>query len=73
MTGWLRIDDPDNPPPADRDVCLAAYIVPSDEAARNGSRPSWTYGVGREIYPGHWSGILGAQPSHWMPIEAPEK
>lgn len=50
---------------------LAAFIVPSEEAQRHGAKPHWTYGHGREIYTGHFSGILGGKPSHFMPLHAP--
>ena len=58
---WLPIESA----PRDRDIRLAAYYQPSDEAARNGAKPGWDYGTGRWIYGGIWSGILGAKPTWW--------
>lgn len=72
--GWKPIHlAPINPEThlMDTDMHLAAFIVPSDEAQRNGSKPHWTYGHGREIYTGTFSGILGGNPSHFMPLVPP--
>lgn len=52
--------------PRDRDIMLAAFIEPSDEARRNGSREFWHYAIGRWMYGITWTGILGGKPSHWM-------
>lgn len=56
-------------------LLLAAYIIPSPEAARNGSKPFWDIGLGRPIYPErngtHWTSILGGEPTHWKSIEPP--
>ena len=60
---WQPIDTA----PRDRDLKLKAFIEPSAEAYRNGSRAFWTEGEGRWLFGNHWSGILGANPSHWMP------
>lgn len=58
--GWEQIESA----PQGMDVRLSGYIVPSTEAQRNGSKPHWTFGVGRNL--GFtWSGILGGNPSHW--------
>jgi hypothetical protein len=59
---WLPIETA----PHDRDIRLKAFITPSAAAYQNGSRPHWTYGTGRWLHSNHWSGILGASPSHWM-------
>lgn len=59
--------------PKDGQLLLAAYIVPSDEARRNGSRPFWDIAIGRAYGTklDRWSGILGTLPSHWMPKPTP--
>lgn len=50
---------------------LAAYIVPSEEAARNGSKPFWHVTDG--LYVGKtWTGILGGKPSHYMDYITPK-
>lgn len=59
--GWRSIESA----PHDRDIKLASYYVPSAEAYRNGSRASWQFGEGRKLHWDHWTGILGAHPSHW--------
>lgn len=54
-----------------KQVFLAARIIPSDAAAKNGSEAYWSYGVGIYLWDGQWSGILGGRPSHWMAIQEP--
>jgi hypothetical protein len=62
--GWMPIETA----PKNIILRLAAYITPSPAAFSNGSRPHWAFGEGRELWPGHWSGILGGRPSHWLPL-----
>lgn len=57
--------------PKEEVVFLAVYIIPSEEAARNGSREFWDYGIGSHMYGDKWSGILGGLPSHWARITPP--
>ena len=52
-------------------VLLAAKIKPSESAARNGSKSFWDVGLGRVSYEGRFTGILGGNPSHWMPLPTP--
>lgn len=59
--GWRDIETA----PHDRVIELAAYIVPSTEAQRNGSRAFWANGKGQKLHWDHWTGILGGHPSHW--------
>lgn len=68
---WRPIEEA----PKDRPVLVTAYIVPSDEARRNGSEPFWDVATGRAYGTKleRWSGILGTRPSHWMPLPAPPK
>ena len=56
--------------PRDRAILLAAYIVPSDEAQRNGSKPFWHIETGRAFGTklDRWTNVLGEKPSHWMPL-----
>lgn len=51
-------------------VLLACFIVPSDEAQRNGSRSMWDIAIGScyNVAQDRWSGILGTKPTHWMPL-----
>lgn len=49
-------------------VLLAAKITPSEEGARNGSKPFWDVGIGLCAYEGRFTGILEGKPSHWMPL-----
>lgn len=51
--------------PAGFEGRIANYLHSSDAAKRNGARDLWVYGAGREIFPGHWTNILGAAASHW--------
>ena len=60
---WLPIGDYDYT--TSPMVLLAAYIVPSEAAAENGSESFWAYGIGSRIYKGCFSGILGSRPSHF--------
>lgn len=69
-TKWQPIE---TAPKDSRQVFLAAYIIPSDAAARNGSKSHWTYGIGAYLWDDQWSGILGSKPSHWMPITEPSQ
>lgn len=66
---WRPIEDA----PKDRPILLAAYIVPSDEAQRNGSRPFWDVAIGRAYGTNldRWSGILGTRATHFMPLPSP--
>lgn len=59
--------------PRDRAVLVAAYIVPSAEAQRNGSQPAWHIDVGRAFGTNldRWTNVLGEKPSHWMPLPSP--
>ena len=66
--GWQPIE---TAPMDGTAVVLAAYVVPSEVAAANGSRPIWSIGVGREIYSGFWSGVLTGRPSYWRPLLDP--
>lgn len=56
--------------PKDKPILVAAYIVPSEEAQRNGSRAHWDIAIGRAFGTklDRWFGILGGKPSHWMPL-----
>lgn len=63
LIDWLPIGDYDyTTAPM---VLLAAYIVPSEAAAENGSEPFLAYGIGSRAYKGCFSGILGSRPSHF--------
>lgn len=59
--------------PRDRAILLAAYIVPSDEAQRNGLKPFWHIETGRAFGTNldRWTNVLGERPSRWMPLPAP--
>lgn len=59
--------------PRDRAVLVAAYIVPSAEAQRNGSQPAWHIDVGRAFGTNldRWTNVLGEKPSRWMPLPSP--
>lgn len=54
-------------------VLLAGYIVPSEYAQENGSRPRWEISVGRcwHVNTRKFTGFLGQQPTHWMPLPKP--
>jgi hypothetical protein len=65
VEGWLPIELA----PLDRELELAVYIIPSEEACRNGSRPFWDIGEGRWLWANYWSSILGGRPSHFKPKE----
>jgi hypothetical protein len=69
LQGWQPIESA----PKDRPLLLAAYIVPSDEAQRNGSRPIWHIETGRAFGTklDRWTNVLGQQPSHWQPLPQP--
>jgi hypothetical protein len=69
LQGWRPIESA----PKDRPLLLAAYIVPSDEAQRNGSRPIWHIETGRAFGTklDRWTNVLGQQPSHWQPLPQP--
>lgn len=70
---WLDIKDA---PIDGTPHLLAAYIIPSEEAAKNGSKPYWDFGIGRPIYPArngsHWTGVVGGNPSHFKYLEPPK-
>lgn len=70
---WLDIKDA---PIDGTPHLLAAYIVPSEEAAKHGSKPYWDFGIGRPIYPTrtgtNWTGIVGGNPSHFKYLEPPK-
>ena len=51
--------------PKDREIELRGWYDPSTEAYRHGAHPGYTYGKGRWLWGNHWSGILGAHPTHW--------
>lgn len=59
--------------PYDREIKLRAFIVPSDYAQQNGSKPHLVEASGRFMWQGLWSGILTGKPSHWMEIESWEE
>lgn len=65
---WMPIETA----PRDRAILLAAYIVPSDEAQRNGSKPFWHIETGRAFGTNldRWTNVLGERPSRWMPLPA---
>ena len=66
---WMPIESA----PRDRAVLVAAYIVPSAEAQRNGSQPAWHIDVGRAFGTNldRWTNVLGEKPSRWMPLPLP--
>ena len=71
---WQPIDTA----PADGTECLiASYIVPSDAAQQNGSKPFWDIAIGhcfsRTLKESRWTSVLGSSPSHWMPLPTPPK
>lgn len=51
--------------PKGRDIELRGWYEPSAEAHRHGARAGYTYGNGRWLFGNHWSGIVGANPTHW--------
>lgn len=56
-------------------VLLAGYIVPSEYAQQNGSKPRWEISIGRcwHVNTRKFTGFLGQQPTHWMPLpETPD-
>ena len=63
---WRPIEEA----PKDRPILRAAYIVPSDEAQRNGSKPFWHIETGRAFGTNldRWTNVLGERPSRWMPL-----
>jgi hypothetical protein len=66
VEAWRPIEEA----PKDRPILLAAYIVPSDEAQRNGLKPFWHIATGRAFGTklDRWTNVLGEKPSHWMPL-----
>lgn len=66
---WMPIESA----PRDRAVLVAAYIVPSAEAQRNGLQPAWHIDVGRAFGTNldRWTNVLGEKPSRWMPLPSP--
>lgn len=54
-------------------VLLAGFIVPSEYAQTNGSKPYWEISIGRcwHVETRKFTGFLGQQPTHWMPLPAP--
>lgn len=70
MTTWQPIE---TAPKDGAAFLLASFIVPSEEAARNGSRAFWDIAIGRPYGTklDRWTGILGTTPSHWMPLPEP--
>jgi hypothetical protein len=69
---WLPIEQHDR---NENECLLAAKITPSEEAARHGANPFWTFGLGRPWNDAkdRWTGILGGNPTHWMPLPQPPK
>ncbi len=56
-------------------VILAGFITPSEYAQSNGSKPFWEISIGRcwHVNTKKFTGFLGQQPTHWMPLpDAPE-
>ena len=51
-------------------VRLAAWVVPSEEFARNGLKPYWSMGDG-SFYIWGFSGVTGGNPSHFQHLPAP--
>lgn len=53
-------------------VMLAGFITPSEYAQSNGSKPFWEISIGRcwHVNTRKFTGFLGQQPTHWMPLPA---
>lgn len=51
-------------------VMLAGFITPSEYAQSNGSKPFWEISIGRcwHVNTRKFTGFLGQQPTHWMPL-----
>ena len=56
-------------------VLLAGFITPSEYAQENGSKPFWEISIGRcwHVNTRKFTGFLGQQPTHWMPLPKPPK
>lgn len=56
-------------------VMLAGFITPSEYAQSNGSKPFWEISIGRcwHVNTRKFTGFLGQQPTHWMPLPAAPK
>lgn len=65
MEGWQPISTA----PTETDILLAAFIIPSDEAERNGANRYWEIAIGAK-YGNTWCRVLGGKPTHWMPLPA---
>ena len=56
------------------EVLLASFIIPSEAAQENGSKPHWAIALGR-CWSGaatkKFTGVLGQRPSHWRPRPQP--
>lgn len=71
--GWLPIEGC----PVNETVLFTSHIVPSAEAARNGSPAMWVYGTGSKIVTAGrnnytiYTGILGGEPSHYKLLTPP--
>lgn len=54
-------------------VILAGFITPSEYAQSNGSKPFWEISIGRcwHVNTRKFTGFLGQQPTHWMPLPKP--
>jgi hypothetical protein len=64
---WRPIDDHARD---GNNYLLAAYIVPSETAQINGSRPFWDVAYGC-YWAGSFTSILGGKPSHYKIVTPP--
>lgn len=71
--GWRPISEI-TPEQAEAGCWLASWIIPSEEARRNGSRAHWDIGHGRRwttINGDRYTGILGGKPEYFIPAPFP--